>query len=104
MALARERFGPNTTVCSRTSSGRGGATGTGGEARSSGASSGRHDQLGSRISSGHGARSSGESREERKEDAVDGVEEWCYHLPTKVSTEKEGEMEVFEWYCLSVKL
>ena len=51
-----------------------------------------------------GERSSGESREERKEDAVDGVEEWCYHLPTKVSTEKEGEMEVFEWYCLSVKL
>ena len=45
MALARERFGPNTTVGSRTSSGRGGATGTGGEARSSGACSGRHDRL-----------------------------------------------------------
>ena len=47
-----------------------------------------------------GESSSGDSMEERKEDAV---EEWCYHLPTKVSTEKEGEMEVFEWYCLSVK-
>ena len=47
MALARERFGQDTTMGSRISSGRGGATTglMGCEARSSGASSGRHDRL-----------------------------------------------------------
>lgn len=30
--------------------------------------------------------------------------ESSYHFPTKISTETEGEIEIFEWYCLTTKV